>query len=138
MSCIRCAQLYRVGGCLDHRLQRGEVHFQVNADRLYNFVEDRLTPQAIQIHSKRQYKRLLKERGFTDQIGSREPHRDLRKKPFDRQWDATLDKAIDQSIAEVKKKPYSIVGKKLSHTQAREVLRKDYTRQQTKKEKSSG
>lgn len=137
-TCERCTQLYRVGGCLDHRLQRGDVRFRVNADLMYNFVEDRLTPQPIQIHSKRQYKRLLKAHGFTDQVGSREPHRDLRKRPFDRKWDATLDKAIDQSIAEVKKKPYSIVGKKLSSAQAREVLKSDYVRQQTKKEKSSG
>ena len=134
MSCLRCDQLKRVGGCLDHRLQRGEVSFRVSADRLYSFVEDRLTQTPVQIHSKRQYKRLLKENGYTDQIGSRQPHKDLRKKPFDRAWDHALDTAIDQSIAEVKKKDYSIVGKKMSHSDAKQVLKRDYQYQQKKKE----
>lgn len=133
-GCVRCAELYKVGGCLTHRLQRGEVSFQVNADLLYNFVEDRVTPNPIQIHSKRQYKQLLKEKGFTDQVGSKEPHRDLRKRPFDRKWDYTLDKAIDQSIAEVKKKPFNVVGKGLSHQEIRSVIKQDFQRQQKKKE----
>ena len=136
MTCSRCEQLARVGGCLDHRLQRGEVSFQVNADALYNFVEHRLSPTPIQIHSKRQYKRLLKERGYTDQVGSKEPMRDIRKKPFDSNWDRQVNTAIAQSIAETKKKPFSVIGKNLSPQQMKQVLQNDYRKQQIKKEKA--
>ena len=132
MSCLRCDQFARVGGCLDHRLQRGDVSFRVQADLLYNFVEDRLTPQPVQIHSKRQYKRLLKDTGFVDEKAPRMDVKKFKNRPFDRSWDQALDKAIDQSIAKVKKKPYSIVGKKLSHSQAREVLKNDRQRQSKK------
>ena len=123
--CIRCRTDQKVGS----------IHgFYTNADLLYHFVESRLSPEPFQVHSKRQYKRFLKSNGFVDKGSTRMDVKKFKNRPFDRTWDKALDQALDQSIAEVKKKPYSIVGKKLSHQEAREVLRNDYKRQFNKKE----
>ena len=130
-TCIRCEEHSRVGGCLDHRLQRGDVSFGVNADRLYDFVHPTLGPKPIQIHSKRQWKRLLKERNLTDDVPKPgTPLKDIRSKPFDRKWDATLTESIKKSIAEVKKKPFNAIGKLTSQSQVKSILKQDYARQQ--------
>lgn len=129
-QCIRCLEHAKVGGCLDHRLQRGDVSFRVNADLLYNFVHPTLDKTPIQVHSKRQWKRLLKERGLTDDIDSKQKLVNPMKKPFDRKWDATLTDAIHKSIAEVKKKPFNAIGKLKTQADVKSVLKQDYARQQ--------
>jgi hypothetical protein len=135
MTCLRCEEHARVGGCLDHRLQRGEVSFQVNADLLYNFVHPNLGSKPIQIHSKRQWKRILKEKGLTDDVPSKGTMTDIRKRPFDRKWDVEVTESIKKSIAEVKKKPFNALGKNMTYSQIKDTLRKDLIRQKTKKEK---
>jgi len=114
-------------------LQRGEVSFQVNADLLYNFVHPNLGSKPVQVHSKRQWKRLLKERNLTDDIPKNAPMTDIRKRPFDRKWDVEVTESIKKSIAEVKKKPFNALGKLKSQSEVKSILRNDLI--QTKREK---
>lgn len=99
----------------------------------YDFVHPHLAATPVRIHSKRQWKEELKKRGLTDDIQVGGKRVDPMKKPFDSKWDAALDQAIDQSIAEVKKKPYSVIGKQLNREQMREVLRNDFMNQQRRR-----
>ena len=96
----------------------------------YDFVAPDIASTPVRIHSKRQWKQELKKRGLTDDIKRGEKRVDIKNRPFSRSWDVALDKAIDQSMAESKKKSYSILGKNLSRDQMRQVMRNDYQRRQ--------
>ena len=96
----------------------------------YDFVAPDIASEPIRIHSKRQWREELKKRGLTDDVKRGAKRADVRNKPFDRSWQVALDKAIDQSIAEVKQKSYSIIGKNLSGQQMKEVMHRDYMNQQ--------
>lgn len=91
----------------------------------YDFVHDGLGKDLVRIHSKRQWKEELKKRGMVDDKASRMDLDKFRSRVFDAKWHQTVDRAIDQSIAEVKKKSYSTIGKQLSYSQVQDCLGRD-------------
>lgn len=114
-------------------LEARECFFRTNSDLLYDFVDDRIAPKPIQIHSKRQWKRLLKDKNLTDDVPKKGSFTSLKSKPFDRKWDVTITEAIKKSVAEVKQKSFSVVGKKFTQSQMKSVLRNDLVRQRREK-----
>ena len=91
----------------------------------YDFVHDGLGSKPVRIRSKRQWKEELKKRGMTDDRASRMDLSKFRARAFDSQWDQSVDQAIAQSIAEVKQKPYSSIGKRFDYSQVQQMLRRE-------------
>ena len=113
MICSRCERFERQGGCLDHRLQRGEVVFQVPADRIYNFVDVHVTGKPVQINGRRQWRRFLKENGSTDNVSwSAKSLKSPKTASFSPDVRRQVEKAVGEGIRRVKQRPNHVLGRK--------------------------
>ena len=111
MSCSRCEQFSKQGGCLDHRLKRGEVSFQVPPDYAcrYEFVARNHQGKPVQIQGKRHWKSYMKSHGLTDDVSFSQKNGTLRNRaPELRKEKLTqaIHKGIELGIKKARSKPY--------------------------------
>ena len=113
MICSRCEQFERQGGCLTHRLQRGEARFQTPADLIYNFVDVHVTGKPVQISGRRQWRRFLKENGSTDNVSwSAKSLKSPKAAPFSPDVRRQVEKAVGEGIRRVKQRPNHVLGRR--------------------------
>lgn len=130
MSCTSCDSVKDWDAlddkrCLRHRLEGINRNSSNHTHPSWDFVHPNLGKDPVRIKSKRQWKAELKKRGMVDDNAPRMDLDTFRKKSFDPAWDRKVNEAIQQSIAEVKRKPYSTIGKQLSHSDIQQALRRD-------------
>ena len=98
----------------------------------YDFTDVHGTGTPVRIHGKRQWREHLKRNGLTDDI-----HWTDAKKPIRKEMSASdqrqISQAIDRAITEVSKRPYSCIGKQVSHDQ----LRREFSQLRQRQERRS-
>lgn len=102
--CLRPIQDERYHGWQLCPLEPRQADFQTPADLLYQGIDTSLTGKPIQVIGKRHWKRLLKQYNATDNFGWKHSMKSAKVQPFDRAWEAKVNKAVGESLNQVKQK----------------------------------